>query len=318
MLFDPSASVLLAALVLDALAGDPRWLWGRVPHPVAALGRLVDWAEGRWNRGGRVARRRAGAMLLAAAVLLAAAIGAVLAWPGGVLGWALEAGAVFALLAQRDLHDHVAAVVRALRRDGLEGGRLAVARIVGRDPQALDEHGVCRAAIESLAENYGDAVVAPLFWYLVAGLPGLAVCKAVNTLDSMIGHRGARYGDFGWASARCDDLVHWLPARLAGLVAALAATLLKGADAGQALAAMRRDAPRHRSPNAGWPEAAFAGALGLAIAGPRSYGGVPVCDAWMGCGRPQAVAADIEAALALYRRACLLAGAAALALLWLA
>lgn len=316
MLFDLAApTVLAAALLLDGLVGDPRWLWGRLPHPVVLLGRLVAWADGRWNRGARAARRWAGALLLAAALLLAGAAGALVAWPGGAAGWALETAAVFALLAQRDLHDHTAAVARALRRDGTEGGRLAVAHIVGRDPQALDDRGVCRAAIESLAENFADGVVAPLFWYLVAGLPGLAACKAVNTLDSMIGHRDRRHADFGRAAARLDDLVHWLPARLAGLFAALAAVTLEGARAGRALAAMRRDARRHRSPNAGWPEAAFAGALGLALAGPRRYGGVAVGDAWMGDGRAAATAADIDAALSLYRRACWLAGAAAVALL---
>ena len=200
-------------------------------------------------------------------------------------GWIVESLAAFALIAQRGLYLHVRDVAVALRRDGLDGGRRAVAHIVGRDPEALDAHGVCRAAIESCAENFADGVVAPVFWYLVAGLPGLAVYKAVNTLDSMIGHRSGDYRAFGAASARLDDAVNLLPARLSGLTAALAALATPGADARAALAAMRRDAGNHTSPNAGWPEAAFAGALGIALAGPRSYGGGTVGGAWMGDGR---------------------------------
>jgi adenosylcobinamide-phosphate synthase len=208
-----------------------------------------------------------------------------------------------ALPAQRSLWTHVGAVADALERDGLAAGRLAVSQIVGRDPAVLDEAGVVRAAIESLAENFSDGVVAPLFWGAVAGLPGMAGYKAVNTADSMIGHRSARYAAFGWAAARLDDLVNLPASRLAALLLVLAAAIT-GADAEAAWRAVRRDARRHRSPNAGWPEAAMAGALGLRLAGPRVYAGEPVEDAWMGEGRAAAAVSDLRRALALYRAAC--------------
>ncbi len=186
--------------------------------------------------------------------------------------------------------------------------------IVGRDPAALDAAGVARAAIESLAENFSDGVVAPLFWLVVAGLPGAAAYKAANTADSMIGHRNARYEHFGFAAARFDDLVNLPASRLAALWLALAA----GGAARSAWAAVRRDARAHRSPNAGWPEAAMAGALGLKLAGPRVYGGVEVADAYMGEGRREATSADIRAALRLYVRACVLQFLVAAGLAWLA
>ena len=199
---------------------------------------------------------------------------------------------------------HVEAVADALEWDGLEGGRKAVSMIVGRDPENLDEAGVSRAAIESLSENFSDGVVAPAFWLAVAGLPGAAVYKAVNTADSMIGHRTPRHEAFGWASARFDDLINLPASRLTALLIVGAAWSLEDADADASWRAVRRDARKHRSPNAGWPEAAMAGALGLALAGPRSYGGVLVEDALMGeGGRREASAADIRRALRIYRRA---------------
>ena len=215
------------------------------------------------------------------------------------------------LPAQRSLYTYVKAVADALDADGLEAGRSAVAMIVGRDPQALDLAGVARAAIESLAENFSDGIVAPLFWTALAGLPGGVAYKAANTADSMIGHRNARYEDFGWAAARFDDLVNLPASRLAALWFVLAARLDGRARA--AWKAVRRDAGKHRSPNAGWPEAAMAGALGLKLAGPRVYGGVTVEDAYMGDGRREAAAADIRAALRLYLRACAIQFAALLA-----
>jgi adenosylcobinamide-phosphate synthase len=229
------------------------------------------------------------------------------------LGWLVLGIAASSLLASRSLYDHVRAVAAALERDGLAAGRDVVARIVGRNPAVLDEAGVARAAIESLAENFSDAVVAPALWCAVLGLPGIALYKAINTADSMLGHRTPRHEAFGWASARLDDVVNLPASRLAGLLLALAA----GRGALGALAAMRRDAPRHRSPNAGWPEAAMAGALGLRLAGLRVYGATRIDDAWMGDGRAEAGVADIHHALALYRRACalLLALLTALALI---
>jgi adenosylcobinamide-phosphate synthase len=209
------------------------------------------------------------------------------------------------LIASRSLFDHVGEVARALDQGGLEGARQAVGRIVGRNPQSLDEHGLARASIESLAENASDGVVAPAFWFAIFGLPGLVVYKAINTADSMIGHRTPRYADFGWAAARLDDLVNLPASQLAALLL-IAASVLRndvsaGADWRAAWRAVRRDAARHRSPNAGYPEAAMAGALGLSLAGPRFYAGIRVEDAFMGDGRREAEAKDIRRALALYR-----------------
>ena len=220
--------------------------------------------------------------------------------PLGILAVAAVASS---LIAQRSLHRHVADVAAALERDGVAAGRAAVAHIVGRDTGALDEAGVARAAIESLAENFSDGIVAPVLWMALAGLPGAALYKAINTADSMIGHRTPRHEAFGWAAARLDDLVNLPAARLAALLLAAAALLSDDASAAAAWRAVRRDAWRHRSPNAGYPEAAMAGALGLSLAGPRIYGGVPIEDATMGNGRRDANAADIRRALALYRYA---------------
>jgi adenosylcobinamide-phosphate synthase len=218
-------------------------------------------------------------------------------------GFIVVALAASSLIAQRSLYDHVARVATALETGGVEGGRSAVSHIVGRDVAALDESGIARAAIESLAENFSDAVVAPALWLAVGGLPGAALYKAANTADSMIGHRTPRYAQFGWAAARLDDLLNLPASRLSSLLLAAAAALTFGASVANAWQATRRDAPRHRSPNAGYPEAAMAGALGLKLAGPRVYGGVAVDDAFMGDGRRDATAADIRAALDLYRRA---------------
>ncbi len=254
-------------------------------------------------------RRMAGvvAVLVLLGVTLAASLGLVvlcrLAGPLALLPLALLASS---LLAQRSLHEHVARVAEGLEQGGLAGGRKAVSMIVGRDPESLDEAGVARAAIESLSENFSDGIVAPAFWLGVGGLPGGALYKAINTADSMIGHKSPRHLAFGWAAARLDDLVNLPASRLTALLLTVAAELDRQADAGSAWQAVRRDAGRHRSPNAGWPEAAMAGALGLRLAGPRVYGAVRVEDGWMGDGRAEATAADIRRALALYRRACLL------------
>jgi adenosylcobinamide-phosphate synthase len=208
----------------------------------------------------------------------------------------------------------VAAVADGFRNGGLEGGRAAVSRIVGRNPATLDEPAVCRAAIESLAENFSDGIVTPAFWLLVGGLPGIALYKAVNTADSMIGHRTPRHEAFGWAAARLDDLVNLPGSRLSALAIMAGARLTPDASAGEAWRAVRRDAHRHRSPNAGWPEAAMAGALGLRLGGPRTYGAVRIEDAWLGPGRTAATPEDIRSALGLYRRSCMAALGAAVAL----
>lgn len=311
--------VLLIALALDAMLGEMPWLFGRLPHPVVVIGRAIAFFDRRLNRIERspAQRRLRGVITLATLGLASLAAGALLSAVFGHFGgWGLLAegftAAIF--IAQRSLYDHVARVAEALETGGLAAGRAAVGHIVGRAPDSLDSHGVARAAIESLAENFSDGIVAPVCFYLLAGLPGLLLYKTVNTLDSMIGHLTPRHRDFGWASARFDDLLNLIPARLSGLLITLAAVCTRR-DGRGALRIMQRDARRHRSPNAGWPEAAMAGALGLALAGPRRYGTVLVEDHWMGDGRARAEAADIRAALAVYRAACVIeAAAAALAL----
>ncbi|PIK74728.1 adenosylcobinamide-phosphate synthase CbiB [Methylobacterium frigidaeris] len=320
-----SLLVLVLALAVEAGLGYPDRLYRLAGHPVTWIGGLIAALDRGLNREADPPGYRRAAGVLAVLIVLAAtglaalalalACGALGLLPGVVLCALLAAS----LPAQNSLHDHVARVARDLDRDGLAGGRRAVAMIVGRNPETLDEAALCRAAIESLAENFSDGVVAPAFWLGAGGLPGGALYKAVNTADSMIGHRTPRHEAFGWAAARLDDLVNLPASRLtAGLIVA-AAALTPGASARAALAAVRRDAGRHRSPNAGWPEAAMAGALGLRLAGPRVYGSTRVEDAWMGSGRPEATADDIRRALGLYRRACgllwgLAAGLACLAL----
>jgi adenosylcobinamide-phosphate synthase len=306
-MFELSVTLTFLALLIEALVGYPDRLVRAIGHPVTWIGALIARLDAGLNRTGASAsaRRFAGIVSIAIVVAVAAAAGALVArtlllLPFGIV---LAALAASALIAQRSLYQHVAAVATALERDGLAAGRAAVAKIVGRDPQALDEAGVARAAIESLAENFSDGVVAPVFWMALAGLPGAAAYKAINTADSMIGHRTVRHEAFGWAAARLDDLVNLPASRLAALLVVGAAALGDRAAAAVAWRAVVRDARRHRSPNAGYPEAAFAGALGLALAGPRVYGGVTVEDALMGEGRRDATAADIRAALALYRRA---------------
>ncbi|WP_323797648.1 adenosylcobinamide-phosphate synthase CbiB [Nisaea sp.] len=300
--------ILCLALVFDAVIGDPPALWNRLPHPVVLFGNLIGWGETRWNRpgAGDAARRRGGVfltvLLLAAAALAGWLLHRLVSFVS--YGWLLEAAIASVFLAQKSLHDHVAAVARAFETDGLPGARRAVSMIVGRDPEQLDEGGVSRAAIETAAENFSDGVVAPAFWYLLAGLPGLLAYKALNTADSMIGHKNDRYREFGWASARLDDLANLIPARLSAVLIWAAAFVVPGADARSSVRATLRDARLHRSPNAGWPEAAMAGALGLRLAGPRVYGGKIVEDAWMGAGGGDAGMGDIRRALTLFRLAC--------------
>lgn len=312
------AALLLLAQIADAVIGDPDVLWRRVSHPVVWVGRMIAMLDHFWNRETDPPSRRRlwGGGALISVLLAAAVIGVLitaLAHRLGVVGWVIEVAVVAILLAQRSLYQHVAAVADGLTRDGLAGGRAAVARIVGRDPESLDTAGVCRAAIESAAENFSDGVVAPAFWYLLGGLPALLAYKALNTADSMIGHRTERYRAFGWATARLDDLANWVPARVSAGLVVLAAWFQADADPTAAWWAVRRDANHHRSPNAGWPEAAFAGALGLRLAGPRRYGESMVEDAWMGDGRAEATAEDIRRALSLFGGSCtVLAGIATL------
>jgi adenosylcobinamide-phosphate synthase len=302
--------VLLAALAIDAWSGDMPALFAWVPHPVVLVGRAVSDLERRLNREKRSEADRkvrgivAVVLMMLAAILAGLAVAAFCRWVR--FGWALEAVVVAVLVAQRSLYDHVVAVMQALETGGLAAGREAVRHIVGRDPKTLDEHGVARAGIESLAENFSDGVVAPALFYALFGLPGIFAYKVANTMDSMIGHLSPRYRAFGWAAARLDDALNFVPARLSGLLVAAAALAVPRAEAWPALRVMWRDAGKHRSVNAGWPEAAMAGALGLALAGPRRYAERVVDDPWLGDGRARAAPADISRALAVYVVACAL------------
>ncbi|MBV8776610.1 MAG: cobalamin biosynthesis protein [Alphaproteobacteria bacterium] len=305
--------LLCLALGIDAACGEMGLLFRALPHPVVLAGRAIGWCDHRLNRpaDGAARRRAAGVLIVLGLVGLAGAAGWALhrLCRGSVPGAAAEAFAAAVLLAQRSLFDHVADVGRALSHDGIDAARVAVARIVGRDPARLDAAAVARAAIESLAENFSDGVVAPALWYLAAGLPGLLAYKMANTLDSMIGHNSERHRAFGWAAARFDDLLNLIPAPLSGLLIVAAAAFGPDTRPAAALRIMRRDARKHRSPNAGWPEAAMAGALGLALAGPRHYAAETVDDPFLGDGTPNATAADIGRALRLYVRACMLLAA---------
>jgi adenosylcobinamide-phosphate synthase len=314
MPFSLTLPLALAAAVVEALIGYPAPLYRAIGHPVTWMGRWLVRLEARLNRpSASFAVRRAAGV---AALCLYLAPVALIGWtatrallPHGALGFAALALLAASLPAQRSLAAHVRAVADGLDLS-LDDGRAAVAKIVGRNPAALDEAGVARAAIESLAENFSDGVVAPLLWIALGGLVGGALFKAVNTADSMIGHKDDRYRVFGWAAARLDDLVNLPASRLAALWLILAAWLTPGASAGGAARAVWRDASLHRSPNAGWPEAAMAGALGMKLAGPRVYGETLVDDAFMGDGKSGSDAADIKRALKLYRLACIIQGMA--------
>jgi adenosylcobinamide-phosphate synthase len=290
---------LLAALMLEAVFGYPAWLLARIGHPVMWAGWMIGTMDKRWNHA-----PFARATGVAAAIVLLAAGGAA-----GLLieklasGWfGITAIILIATtgLAQRSLHDHVIAVIRPLVAGELGAARTALARIVGRDTAALEGSGIASAATETLAESFCDGIVAPTFWFLILGLPGLFVFKTISTADSMIGHLDTRYRDFGWASARLDDAMNWLPARLAGAMICVAG--------GGGWRILRRDARNHLSPNAGWPESAMAGALGVRLGGGAAYDGEWIARKTLGDGAPPTVA-DIQRAMAIYRRAC--------ALLWL-
>ncbi len=294
----------IAALAIEAMVGWPEPLYRRIGHPVGLFASAIDAAEQHWNKptGRETTRRIAGIALV---LLLLGLVGGG-AWLierevralCGVWAWPVLALLAVPGLAQRSLSDHVAPVAHALTKGDVSGARFAVSRIVGRDTASLGPGGIARAAIESLAESFCDGVAAPLFWLLVGGLPGIWAYKALNTADSLIGHREPRWRAFGWAAARADDVANWIPARMAGLLICL--------GAGRGFATMGRDHRRHASPNAGWPEAAMAGALGIRLAGPVAYDGVTHVKPWIGDGRNEATAGDIVYALGLYRRACLL------------
>jgi adenosylcobinamide-phosphate synthase len=300
------AVVLTAlAVLIEIIAGYPDWLLRSIGHPVIWMGRLIATLERRWNHesAGPGLRQILGVITVLLLVAIAATAALIierglLILPFGMIGAGILGST---LIAQRSLYQHVARVADALENQGIRSAQEAVSHLVGRDTQSLDEAGVARAAIESLAENFSDGVVAPVFWMIIAGLPGAATYKAISTADSMIGHHSSRYQAFGWAAARLDDLVNLPASRLAAILIIAAAAVTQGASAPAAWRAVRRDARHHRSPNAGYPEAAMAGALRLSLAGPRAYGGVVIDDAFMGDGRRAVKTTDIRAALALYR-----------------
>jgi adenosylcobinamide-phosphate synthase len=304
--------LLIAALAVDALFGDMPAIFRQIPHPVVLAGRAIAFFDRKLNREVRSegSRRERGIITVIVLVGSAAFLGLLVqrACRGRLLGAGIEIMIIAVMVAQRSLFNHVAAVAKALDRGGLAGGREAVRHIVGRDPMSLDIHGVARAAIESLAENFSDGVIAPVFWYLLLGLPGLFAYKMANTLDSMIGHRTPQYRSFGWAAARLDDVLNAVPAPISGLLLMTAAVFAKSGRPGHALTIMLRDARKHHSANAGWPESAMAGALGLALAGPRRYPEGLIADPWLGDGTARAATSDIVRALQLYRFACLIEG----------
>lgn len=287
------------ALLIERIMGYPSRLFRLVGHPVTWVGGLITWLEARLNHAGN--RRLKGTVMLLLVLLtgLAIALLIVAVTRRFPFGWVLEALIASSLLAQKELGRAVKAVADTLTVS-LDSGRSAVSHIVGRDPDTLDEAGVARAAIESLAESSSDGVVAPLFWLLVGGLPGIVLYKVANTADSMVGHRTERYLEFGWASARFDDLLNWIPARLTALLVAGAAFFVRRADPEAAWSTALRDARKHASPNAGWPEAAFAGALGFELGGPRAYAGEIHDLPRFGDGKASLTALDILKSLELY------------------
>jgi adenosylcobinamide-phosphate synthase len=306
MMLASTFGLTAAALAIEALFGYPAFLLRRIGHPIMWIGALIGATESRFNQPlSPRAQKLYGVAALAFWLTCVGVCGSVGTWLCGrfIFGELLLALLATSLLAQRSLYEHVSAVAAALEHEGLEPARTAVSRIVGRNAKDLDEAGIARAAIESLAENFSDGVVAPAFWLALGGLTGAMLYKTINTADSMIGHRTPRFVNFGWAAARLDDLINLPAARLAALLFTAAAALGGFAPAREVWHAARRDAPKHLSPNAGWPEAAMAGALGLKLGGPRVYGENNVDGAFMGDGRRDANAKDIRRALSLFQRA---------------
>lgn len=293
------AGAMVVALAMDAVLGWPAAIHARIGHPVTWLGWLIGTLDRGWNTATDSPRLRRSKGIAACLVVLASAVAPALllqnALPTGWAGAVLVGLLAWPLVALRSLYEHVAAVADPLQRNDLGAARRAVSMIVGRDTGTLDQAGVARAAIESLAENTSDGIVAPIFWGALFGLPGIAGYKAINTLDSMIGHRTPRHEAFGWASARVDDVANLVPARLTALLF----TLVSGRPR-DALACVWRDAGKHRSPNAGWPEAAIAGALDVRLSGPRVYHDRIAQEAWLNERGGEASAADIRTGLRLY------------------
>lgn len=300
----PTTALIALAIVLDWIQGDMRWLFRFLPHPVVLIGKLIGVLDKKLNREDRSSTNRAirGAIVSCFVILLAILVGVGLTEIARIIPWfwLFNLWLCAVLLAGRSLYSHVGAVAKGFAKNGLDGGREAVGHIVGRDPKTLDKHGVVRAAIESLAENFADGVVAPAFWGVLFGLPGILGYKAVNTLDSMIGYRTKRHKDFGMFAARLDDLVNWLPARLSAIFIIIGAFFHPNTNPFRAAKIMWQDSGKHASPNAGWPEGAMAGAFDWALGGPRQYPGGVSEAAWIGQGKARLEASHIPYALNLY------------------
>ncbi len=309
-MFDP-LFILLFALVLDWYFGEPDALWSRLPHPIVLFGKAVSFADRRLNKFSHSDQEQykngalAISLLLFGALMSSFLIEKIVSHLG-LFGFFIELFVVFVLLAQKSLVDHVEAVATGLKDGGLEGGRKAVGMIVGRGPGSLDKSGVSRAAIESLAENYSDGVLAPAFWYAVFGLPGLIIYKMINTADSMIGYRNEKYLWFGRIAAQIDDLANWLPARLSAILIAIGSGLLGGVSRFKySLIVALQDSGLHRSPNAGWPEAAMAGGADIALGGPRTYPGEVVQQAYLNSsGKRDLDAEEITRTIKIFALAC--------------
>ena len=310
MEFSNNLLVLILAIIVDAVAGDPRWLYSRIPHPIVVIGHQIELLDRFFNRTHYlpVTRKLLGVISVLIIISSAWLIGWLIAWSYNQVsfGVVLQALIVSIFLAQNSLYQHVKSVAKACKADDLIDARSQISHIVGRDPNSLDQRAIGRAAIESLSENFSDGVVAPIFWYVVGGLPALIAYKALNTSDSMIGYLTDKYADFGWCAARFDDAANFIPARLSAFIITIAAFIIPSATGNRAFTTAIRDAKKHRSKNAGWPEAAMAGALGIKIAGPRNYDGILVEDAWMGDGIANVDASHIFMALRIYCVACIL------------
>lgn len=319
--------LLLFAIFIEAYIGEARFVFRFVPHPVVLIGRLIGLLDRKLNREKRSNMDRAVRGFITVLIVcgVTGIIGAGVDWVSRNhhFGWIIELLLIVSLIAQRGLFNAVRKVGIALRDGSLEDARGEVSHIVGRDPAQLDQHGVARAGIESLAENFSDGVIAPIFWYVIFGFPGMIIYKAINTMDSMIGYKNDQYRAFGFSAARIDDIVNYIPARLTGLLFVLAAAFTPNASPMGALKTMIRDASKHRSVNAGWPEGGVAGALDLALAGPRRYPGRVVKDPWIGSGTAKATHKDVKRALYLYAvagliGAAIVGGIAVARMIWLA
>ncbi|MEP2979563.1 MAG: adenosylcobinamide-phosphate synthase CbiB [Lentilitoribacter sp.] len=311
-MIDHHLLILVLAIVLDMFVGDPDWIWRKLPHPVVFFGKVISVLDQYLNRirDNRRTRKRFGLLALFVMLIIALGIGVLLASVFreiGVMGFVIEIIIVAVLIAQKSMSDHIKSIIVPLSSGDIEGARYAVSMIVGRQTSEMNASDVTRSSIESLAENFSDGVVAPIFWYALLGLPGILMYKMLNTADSMIGHKSVEYEDFGWASAKLDDMANWLPARLSALLIAVAALISIGPKSFKdAIWTVLNNASLHRSPNAGWPETAMAGALGIVLSGPRSYGDKVTHEPYLNpTGRLKLTHLDLEKATKIFWLSCI-------------